>query len=55
MTKIFYRTADAVILTYSINSRETFDHLEQWMEDINNQCYPDVLVFMIGNKLDLES
>jgi len=55
VTKIFYRAAHAVILCYSINNRETFNHLSSWLDEIYEQCYPDVMIFLVGNKQDLES
>ena len=55
ITKIFYRSADAVILGYSIADRATFDNLSAWMREVREQCYPDVMLFLVGNKSDLES
>ena len=54
ITKIFYRSADAVILGYSITDRATFDNLKAWMREVREQCYPDVMLFLVGNKSDLE-
>lgn len=34
ITKIFYRSADAVILGYSITQRDSFDHLKSWLTEI---------------------
>ena len=55
ITKIFYRAAHAVFLCYSINRRETFDNLSNWLREMKEQCYPDVMIFLVGNKQDLES
>ena len=55
ITKIFYRSADAVILGYSITDRATFDNLSNWLREVRDQCYPDVMLFLVGNKSDLES
>ena len=55
VTKIFYRTANAVILTYSINNLESFNSLKGWLAEVKDSCYPDVIIFMVGNKQDLES
>jgi len=54
ITKIFYRSADAVILGYSITNRESFEHLKDWLREIQTQCDPEVIVFLVGNKADLE-
>lgn len=55
ITKIFYHSADAVILGYSITQRDTFDHLEYWLKEIKSQCDPEVIVFLVGNKCDMEN
>ena len=55
ITKIFYRSADAVILSYSINQMKSFNNLSTWLNEVRDQCYPDVMLFMVGNKSDLES
>ena len=36
ITKIFYRSADAVILGYSITDRSTFDNLKNWMREVRD-------------------
>jgi small GTP-binding protein len=54
ITKIFYRGAHAAILGYSINKRDTFDNLRDWLNEVHASCQPDVRIFMIGNKCDLE-
>ena len=55
ITKIFYRAAHAVFLCYSINNRGSFNNLKNWLKEVHEQCYPDVMIFMVGNKQDLES
>lgn len=40
---------------YSITSRETFEHLNGWLNEIKAQCDPDVTVFLVGNKCDMEN
>eukprot|EP00349_Pseudokeronopsis_sp_Brazil_P001962 CAMPEP_0202959430 /NCGR_PEP_ID=MMETSP1396-20130829/3620_1 /ASSEMBLY_ACC=CAM_ASM_000872 /TAXON_ID= /ORGANISM="Pseudokeronopsis sp., Strain Brazil" /LENGTH=175 /DNA_ID=CAMNT_0049677979 /DNA_START=12 /DNA_END=539 /DNA_ORIENTATION=+ len=54
ITKIFYRGAHAAILGYSITNRETFNNLTDWMKEARNSCSPEVLMFLLGNKSDME-
>ena len=35
-------------------SQESFDHISQWLNEIKTQSNPDVKIFLIGNKTDLE-
>ena len=55
MSKIYYRGAHAAVLCYSIDDRESFESLPDWIETVRDQCYEDVLIFLVGNKKDLES
>lgn len=35
-------------------SRESFENVDSWLKEIKNNSNPDVKVFLIGNKSDLE-
>ena len=50
----FYRNASLAMIVYSIDSRESFEHLDSWLKDVRLLCNPDVKVFLIGNKKDLD-
>ena len=41
-------------MVYSINDRKTFENIEMWLRDLRTHSNPDVKVFLIGNKIDLE-
>ena len=43
-----------VILVYDITNKETFDLIQGWIEDINENNKADVGKVLLGNKLDLE-
>ena len=50
----FYRSASLAIIVYSIDSEDSFNNLEKWLNDIKTQSNPDIKIFLIGNKADLE-
>ena len=50
----FYRSASLAIVVYSIDNEESFTHIEKWLNDIKTQSNPNVKIFLIGNKADLE-
>lgn len=54
ITKIFYRGAHAAILSYSLNKRDSFEHLEGWVNEVRASCSPEVLPILIGNKSDMK-
>ncbi len=51
----FYRNSNLAVLIYSIDSKESFVHAENWLSDLRSQASPDVRVFLVGNKADLEA
>ena len=50
----FYRNSSLAIVTYSIDNKESFVHAENWLNDLRSQANPDVRIFLVGNKADLE-
>lgn len=54
ITKIFYRGAHAIFLTYDLTSYDTFTHLNKWYDEVKQQTENDALTFLIANKKDKE-
>ena len=50
----FYRNYSLVIIIYSIDNKESFEHAENWLTDLESQANPDVRIILVGNKSDLE-
>ena len=50
----FFRSASLVIIVYSIDTEDSFNNIEKWLNDIKTQSNPDIKIFLIGNKADLE-
>lgn len=50
----FYKNAGLAIMVYAINDEKSFDSLEAWLNEIKTQSSPEVKIFLIGNKADLE-
>ena len=46
----FYRNSSLALILY----KESFQHAENWLNDLKNQSNPNVRVFLVGNKSDLE-
>ena len=49
----FYRNSALAIMLYSIDNKDSFLHTENWLSELKNQANPDVRIFLIGNKVDL--
>ena len=50
----FYRNSSLAVLVYAINDAETFHNASSWLLDLKKQANPDVKIFLVGNKCDLE-
>jgi len=44
-----------VIMTYSINDKDSFNNIEVWMKQIRTQASQNVAKLLVGNKCDMES
>ena len=51
----FYRNSALAIMVYSIDSRESFINIAQWLKEVKINSNPDVKIILIGNKCDLEN
>ena len=55
LTKTLYKKADAVLFVFSMNDKDSFDSINEWMELFkNNNNREDVPKYLIGNNKDLE-
>ena len=50
----YYRNSSLAIIVYSIDSEESFQNIETWINDVKTQSNPDIKMVLIGNKNDLE-
>lgn len=50
----FYHNSSLAILVYSIDNENSFNNLEIWLNEIKTLGNPDMNIFLIGNKADLE-
>lgn len=55
ITRSYYRGACGALLVYDVTRRETFSHLQTWLEDAKANSNTAITIMLIGNKCDLES
>lgn len=53
ITRSFYRNANGVILMYDLTRIESFENLEDWLREIKLNSDPEVVIYLVGNMLDL--
>ena len=51
----YIRDATVAVLTYDITSRHSFAAISRWLDDVRRDRGSDVLLVLVGNKLDLEA
>lgn len=55
LVKNFYRNASLAIITYAIDNEESFKNIESWIQELKANSNPDIKLFLIGCKSDLET
>ena len=51
----FYRNSSLAIIVYTVTDRASFDNIDLWYKELRTHSNPNVKVFLIGNKIDLEN
>lgn len=54
MTKSHYKIAHAIILVCSIDNKDSFNNLNNWLEGIREMCEVSVKITVMANKCDVE-
>ena len=55
VTQMFYKRACGVLLVFDITSRESFEKMQDfWIKETVQNTGGDVIILIVGNKLDLE-
>ena len=53
ITTSYYRGAHGIATVFDLTDRQTFEHVEKWLKEINKYAKENVMRFLIGNKSDL--
>ncbi|KAI2634292.1 GTP-binding protein rab2 [Hypomontagnella submonticulosa] len=52
VTRSYFRGASGALLVFDITRRATFSHVTDWLNDLRAIADPDIVVILVGNKLD---
>ena len=50
ITSAYYRGADGIIMVYDVTDRESFDHIQDWLHEVNRYATEGTCKLLIGNK-----
>ena len=57
ITRNYIKGSDGVVLVYDITNKQSFEHVETWLDSIleilSDWNYSNYLIILLGNKLDL--
>ncbi|KAL7067589.1 putative Rab11b protein [Cryptosporidium serpentis] len=53
ITSAHYRRSVGALLVYDITRKTSFLNAAKWLEDLRQNAEPDIVVMLVGNKLDL--
>jgi len=54
ITRAYYRRAAGILLVFDLTSRNSFENLPTWLDEINSNTPSNTVVFIVGNKKDAE-
>jgi Rab family protein len=53
ITSAHYRRAVGALLVYDVTKPATFHSCVRWMDELRAQAEPDIVIMLVGNKVDL--
>ena len=55
MTKVYYRNSSVAFIIYDITEKESFHHIEFWLNELKKEAPESILLVLIGNKNDMNN
>ena len=52
---MYTRDANIILLVYDISNQDSFNHLSDWLKDLTNVNFDEVIFAIVGNKTDLSA
>jgi len=52
ITSAYYRGADGIIMVFDVTSMESFDHVNDWLKEVNRYAAEGTVKLLVGNKSD---
>jgi small GTP-binding protein len=55
LSQLFFRCSAAALLVFSVDNRASFEAIDSWRNDVKEVSGPNVVLFLVGNRSDLET
>lgn len=55
LAPMYYRGAQAALIVYDITSKDSFLKAQNWVRELQRQANANIVIALVGNKLDLAS
>jgi GTP-binding nuclear protein Ran len=53
ITSAHYRKSLGALIVYDLTKENSFQSVKKWMEEVKEHADPDIVIMLVGNKLDL--
>ena len=53
ITKAYYKGADGILVVFDLTDRESFNNIDNWLNEIETHCGTDINIMVLANKADL--
>ena len=53
VTNAYYRGALGALIVFDLTSMKTFESVPQWLREVREGSEEDIIIMLVGNKLDL--
>ncbi|KAI8587890.1 ras family-domain-containing protein [Geranomyces variabilis] len=53
LAPMYYRNAQAAVVVYDITKPASLDKAKSWVKELQRQANPNIVIALVGNKLDL--
>ena len=55
ITKNYYKGSHGIILIYDVTSLKTFENVKSWVSQIHEEISDKVVIYLVANKIDMET
>ncbi|SAM05065.1 hypothetical protein [Absidia glauca] len=55
LAPMYYRGANCAVIVYDITQTSSLDKAKSWVDELQRQADPDIVIALAGNKTDLEA